>query len=146
MRDPNNPNKIVIELEDLYDDVGTEGQNGYAENFSNRSRRPNQNAHHYDSYAVNQGHSNRQNYRDTGYNRAAHPSGKNRIAAALFAIFLGGFGVHKFYLGQTGKGILYLVFCWTAIPGIIGFIEGIIYLTMSDEDFERKHLTIPSRY
>jgi TM2 domain-containing membrane protein YozV len=63
------------------------------------------------------------------------PSGKNRIAAALFAIFLGGFGVHKFYLGRTGMGILYLVFFWTFIPAVIGFFEGIILLTKSDQDF-----------
>jgi TM2 domain-containing membrane protein YozV len=63
------------------------------------------------------------------------PSGRNRIAAALFAIFLGGFGVHKFYLGRVGQGILYLIFCWTFIPSFIGFIEGIIYLTKSDQEF-----------
>ena len=62
-------------------------------------------------------------------------SGRNRIAAALFAFFLGSFGVHKFYLGKVGQGILYLVFFWTAIPALIGFIEGIIYLTKSDEEF-----------
>ena len=64
---------------------------------------------------------------------------KNRIAAALLAFFLGGFGVHKFYLGKIGQGILYLVFCWTAIPAIIAFIEGIIYLCESDERFETRY-------
>ncbi|MBX9704718.1 MAG: NINE protein, partial [Gammaproteobacteria bacterium] len=34
---------------------------------------------------------------------------RNRIVAALLAIFLGGFGIHKFYLGKTGQGILYLL-------------------------------------
>lgn len=52
----------------------------------------------------------------------------NKIAYALLAIFLGGFGVHKFYAGKTGKGILYLVLCWTFIPALIGFIEGCIAL------------------
>jgi TM2 domain-containing membrane protein YozV len=65
-------------------------------------------------------------------------SGKNRIAAAPFAILLGGLGIHKFYLGRVGQGILYLVFCWTFIPALIGLVEGIIYLTMSDYDFEQK--------
>ena len=67
------------------------------------------------------------------------PSGRNRIAAAIFAILLGGFGIHKFYLGRVGQGILYLVFCWTFIPAIVGFIEGIIYLTMSDQAFIEKY-------
>jgi TM2 domain-containing membrane protein YozV len=64
-------------------------------------------------------------------------SGRNRIAAALFAVLLGGLGIHKFYLGRVWQGILYLVFCWTFIPALVGFIEGIIYLTMSDHDFEQ---------
>jgi TM2 domain-containing membrane protein YozV len=67
------------------------------------------------------------------------PSGKNRIAAALFALLLGAVGIHKFYLGRVGQGILYLLFCWTFIPAIIGFIEGIIYLSMSDASFEEKY-------
>lgn len=66
-------------------------------------------------------------------------NGKSRIAAALFAFFLGGFGAHKFYLGQVGLGILYLVFCWTFIPAIVAFIEFILFLTMSDETFNQKY-------
>lgn len=62
-----------------------------------------------------------------------------RIAAALFAILLGTFGVHKFYLGKIGMGILYLFFFWTGIPTIVGIIEGIIYLTKSDDAFEAEH-------
>src|SRR6185437_2049842 len=65
--------------------------------------------------------------------------GRNRIVAAVFAILLGGFGIHKFYLGRVGQGILYLVFCWTLFPAVIGFIEGIIYLTMSEQEFENKY-------
>ena len=64
---------------------------------------------------------------------------KSRIAAALLAIFLGGFGVHKFYLARPVQGILYILFCWTFIPAIIGFIEGIVYLCMSDIGFERSY-------
>ncbi|MGA6994334.1 MAG: NINE protein [Candidatus Deferrimicrobiaceae bacterium] len=62
-----------------------------------------------------------------------------RVAAAIFAILLGSFGVHRFYLGQTGWGILYVLFCWTLIPALAGLIEGILYLTMSDEEFEAKY-------
>ena len=67
------------------------------------------------------------------------PSGKSKIAAGLFGIFLGGFGIHKFYLGRVGWGIVYLLLFWTFIPAIIGFIEGIVYLTMSDEAFAQKY-------
>ncbi len=67
------------------------------------------------------------------------PNGKSKIAAALFAFFLGGFGFHKFYLGRIGWGIIYLLFCWTFIPVIIGFIEAILFLVMSDEDFNHKY-------
>ncbi|MDL4843188.1 TM2 domain-containing protein [Aquibacillus rhizosphaerae] len=65
---------------------------------------------------------------------------KSKLAAGLLGIFLGDFGIHKFYLGQKGKGILYLVFCWTGIPAIIGFIEGIIYLFSSEEKFQSKYV------
>lgn len=64
---------------------------------------------------------------------------QRRLAAVLFAILLGGLGIHKFYLGQVGMGILYLLFCWTGIPVIVGIIEGILYLCMSDADFDAKY-------
>jgi TM2 domain-containing membrane protein YozV/RNA polymerase subunit RPABC4/transcription elongation factor Spt4 len=63
----------------------------------------------------------------------------NKTTAGLLAIFLGTVGVHKFYLGQTGMGILYLLFCWTGVPSIVALIEGIIYLTMSDAEFAQKY-------
>ncbi|ELY3611370.1 NINE protein [Cronobacter sakazakii] len=64
---------------------------------------------------------------------------KNRISAALLAFFLGGFGAHKFYLGKIGQVLLYLIFCWTFIPSIIAFVEFIIYLCDTDENFARKY-------
>lgn len=67
------------------------------------------------------------------------PNGRNRIAAVIFAILLGSFGIHKFYLGLTGWGILYLLFCWTGIPAIVGIIEGVLMLVMSDEEFARRY-------
>jgi len=66
-------------------------------------------------------------------------NGKSRVAAALFAFFLGAFGGHKFYLGQIGLGILYLLFFWTFIPAIVAFIEFILFLTMSDDVFNQKY-------
>ena len=66
-------------------------------------------------------------------------SSRNKTTAGIFALLLGGLGIHKFYLGQTAAGIVYLVFCWTFIPALVSFVEGIVYLTMSDESFDRKY-------
>ena len=64
-------------------------------------------------------------------------SGKtvNKIAYGLIAIFIGDFGIHRFYAGKWLSGILYLLFFWTLIPGILGFIEGIIALTRRDDGY-----------
>ena len=64
---------------------------------------------------------------------------RNRSIAALLAIFLGGIGAHKFYIGQTAQGVLYLLFFWTFIPAIVGLVEGVIYLTMTDDTFSAKY-------
>jgi TM2 domain-containing membrane protein YozV len=67
---------------------------------------------------------------------------KDKVAAGLLAIFLGGLGVHRFYLGDWW-GIFYLLFCWTFIPGIVAFVEGIIFLTMNDQDWLAKYPPLP---
>ena len=64
---------------------------------------------------------------------------KNKTTAGLLALFLGGVGVHKFYLGQSGMGVLYLLFCWTLIPGVVAFIEAIVLFTMDEEKFNSKY-------
>jgi TM2 domain-containing membrane protein YozV len=48
---------------------------------------------------------------------------KDELIGVLFAIFLGDFGVHHFYLRRDGLGVLYLLFFWTGIPAIIGLFE-----------------------
>ncbi len=48
---------------------------------------------------------------------------RDEVVGILLALFLGDFGVHHFYLRRTGLGILYLCFCWTGIPALLGFIE-----------------------
>ena len=51
---------------------------------------------------------------------------KDLAIGVLLALFLGGFGAHKFYLGQFVLGIVYFLFCWTFIPSLIGFIEALL--------------------
>lgn len=74
--------------------------------------------------------------RSQGASVSAGP--KNRVTAGVLAILLGGIGIHKFYTGAWGWGIVYVVFCWAYIPAILGIIEGIRYLTLTDTDFERR--------
>jgi TM2 domain-containing membrane protein YozV len=69
---------------------------------------------------------------------ASNGSRKDRTTAALLAIFLGGLGVHRFYLGQW-TGIFYLLFCWTFIPAVVAFIEGISWFMTSEEKWQSKY-------
>jgi TM2 domain-containing membrane protein YozV len=62
---------------------------------------------------------------------------KDKTVAALLALFLGYFGAHRFYLGHTGSGVVRLLFCWTFIPTIIGFFEGISLLLTDQRRFDR---------
>ena len=59
----------------------------------------------------------------------------NRKEAGIVAIVFGGLGIHKFYIGKYGQGILYAIFCWTFIPFFLGIADGIHYLTETDEQF-----------
>ncbi|MFK6999721.1 TM2 domain-containing protein [Flavobacterium oreochromis] len=64
---------------------------------------------------------------------------KSKITAILLTLFLGGIGIHKFYLGQSFKGLLYLFFCWTFIPSILAFIDFTVLLLMSQNSFDIKY-------
>jgi TM2 domain-containing membrane protein YozV len=64
---------------------------------------------------------------------------KDKTIAILLVFFLGGIGVHKFYLGETTAGVIYLIFCWTLIPSIIAFFEFIGMLMMSDQTFNARY-------
>lgn len=66
---------------------------------------------------------------------------KSKYVAAALAICLGGLGAHKFYLGKKGQGVLYLflLLVWIWIPVILGIIEGIMYLTKSQADFDAEY-------
>jgi TM2 domain-containing membrane protein YozV len=71
----------------------------------------------------------------------AKEEGPSRVACGVVAILVGWLGVHKFMMGQTTPGIIMLCIsllsCTTLafIPAIIGLVEGIMYLTKSDEEF-----------
>ena len=60
-----------------------------------------------------------------------------KVLAGVLAILLGGFSVHKFILGYTKEGIIQLVLTLVScgLASIISLVEGIIYLTKSDEEF-----------
>lgn len=61
--------------------------------------------------------------------------GVNRVTAGIIAILLGGLGIHKFMMGYVKEGIIQLLLSCVGIGGIIGLIEGILYLTKTDEQF-----------
>ena len=74
---------------------------------------------------------------------------KDKTVAALLAIFLGGLGIHKFYLGYQNAGIIHLViyfvgffffFVGPFVISVISLIEGIMYLTKSDEEFRQTYV------
>ena len=71
--------------------------------------------------------------------RSGSSSKKDRVTTAVLALLLGGIGIHRFYLGQPWLGVLYLLFCWTLIPGIVALVEGIFFLCSSDAAFDQHH-------
>ncbi len=109
-------------------------------NSSNQGRSNNQgNGGYQSSQQQNHGYGGSQDYKsNSGYgNNQGMPIDNKKMAAGLLGIFLGPWGVHKFYLGYTTEGIIQILItlfsCGTL--GILGVIEGIIYLTKSDEEF-----------
>ena len=76
----------------------------------------------------------------------SNPRASNKIPAGICGILLGAFGVHKFILGYTGAGVIMLLVsllsCGTVYPvmHIIGIIEGVIYLTKTDDEFVRLYV------
>ncbi len=81
---------------------------------------------------------------------AAPLSSRDHVAAGLLAMFLGGFGVHKFYLGYNTQGFIMLalslvggLFTFGLVAGvvwIIAIIEGIVYLTKTQSEFEQLYV------
>ncbi|KQC32029.1 membrane protein [Nonlabens sp. YIK11] len=73
-----------------------------------------------------------------GVNDIVNGQENKKVLAGLLGIFLGGLGIHKFILGYTKEGLITIgitvITCGTIGP-VLGLIEGIIYLTKSDEEF-----------
>jgi len=70
------------------------------------------------------------------------PAGaEKKVVAGILGILLGALGIHKFYLGYMKEGVIQLILGFLCIGGIIGLIEGIIYLTKSDEEFVATYIT-----
>ncbi len=61
--------------------------------------------------------------------------GVSKWVAVVLALVFGSVGAHRFYLERHGSGFLYLIFCWTLIPAIVGVCEGLYYVTLSERDF-----------
>ncbi|WP_247235562.1 TM2 domain-containing protein [Telluribacter sp. SYSU D00476] len=64
---------------------------------------------------------------------------KDKNIAGLIALFLGGLGLHRFYLGQPVLAVFYLLFCWTFIPVILGFIDALVFFSESRKSFDVKY-------
>lgn len=77
------------------------------------------------------------------------PGAKNRVTAGILALLLGAFGAHEFYLGNTTSAIIRLVVSLvgffvlgvgTIVMSIIALVEGIMFLTKSDDEFQRIYI------
>lgn len=74
-----------------------------------------------------------------GVRVAPPPGAVNKVALLLITFFLGGLGGHKFYQKKYLLGVLYLLFFWTYIPGLVAFVEFIIYACKSEAELQRKY-------
>lgn len=80
---------------------------------------------------------------DCGVSQPDSSGGANaetdQVVAGIFAILLGGLGVHKFYQGNVRNGVIYLCFFWTMIPALLGLVEGILMLVADEEEYAEKY-------
>lgn len=82
-------------------------------------------------------HARQRKKRKTLIEAAAKPrsGGRDRMTAVILALTLGGFGAHKFYLGEKLQGYGHLIFCWTLIPFLLSWIDAIQLYSMSRVSF-----------
>lgn len=78
-----------------------------------------------------------ENTKPEAWNTPSTPREENkRVVAGILGILIGALGIHKFYLGYTKEGIIQILLnLLCGLGSLIGLIEGIIYLTKTDEDF-----------
>lgn len=74
------------------------------------------------------------------------PGEKSKTTAGVLALLIGGLGIHYFYLGKTTGGIVFLLLCCTGIPSLLAFVQGIMMLTMTDEQFNQKYVYTESSF
>jgi TM2 domain-containing membrane protein YozV len=78
--------------------------------------------------------------------RVPEDTANKKLVAGILAILLNSLGIHKFYLGMTGPGLIMLLVtvltcgAGAIVMSVIGIIEGIIYLTKSDEEFHQTYV------
>jgi TM2 domain-containing membrane protein YozV len=70
---------------------------------------------------------------------AVYQEPKSRPIAIFLALLLGWIGIHRFYVGPVSWGVLYLIFFWTGIPGILAWLEAIYWLTRGDVEWAQKY-------
>ncbi|MDI6770837.1 MAG: NINE protein [Anaerolineales bacterium] len=73
-----------------------------------------------------------------GVTQRGGAQGKSKVVAGVLALFLGGFGIHRFYLEQWW-GLFYLLFFWTFIPTIIALVEAIVFFCTNDDAWNQKY-------
>ena len=79
-------------------------------------------------------------------------SGKSRGVAGLLALFLGSIGLHYFYLNKTSAGVLFLVATLLScgilgiVTEIVSIIQGVLFFTSTQEEFERKWVYTPNNF
>ena len=80
------------------------------------------------------------------------PSGKSRGIAGLLAILMGWCGLHYFYIGKTSAGVLFLLVAilscgiLATITTIVSIIQGVLFFTSTQEEFEFKWVNSPSNF
>lgn len=121
------------------------GVKGARKTFSTNGRTttsvgiPGTGLYYTDSKRIKSNSSNRtQNINEDVYTPTLQPHpvySYNSTVYGLLSLFLGTFGIHKFYAKQTAAGFKYLLFCWTGIPTLVSIFDGIKHLTKGPRDY-----------